>query len=84
MVMFNLFYSNKDMQRIGVFLDKKLNKYRYINLTKGHICKCTFDSTLEALRDLRKYPEIIGVLGDNDKIYLKVDGFIDDYRKGKV
>jgi hypothetical protein len=62
MINFKIFYSDKNPQEVEILFDKNLQKYRYVNLTKGHICKCTFASELDAIKDLRKYPNITGIL----------------------
>lgn len=31
---------------------KGTNKYSFVNLTKGHICSCVFDSVEEAIKDM--------------------------------
>ena len=31
---------------------KGTNKYSFVNLTKGHICSCVFDSIEEAIQDM--------------------------------
>lgn len=31
---------------------KETNKYSFVNLTKGHICSCVFDSVAEAIEDM--------------------------------
>ena len=45
---FKIFYSDKDPQEVEILFDKNLQKYRYVNLTKHHICKCTFASEIDA------------------------------------
>lgn len=62
MINFKIFYSDKNPQEVEILFDKNLQKYRYVNLTKGHIYKCTFASELDAIKDLRKYPNITGIL----------------------
>ena len=47
-------------RRDGVFevllLKHKLsNTYSFVNITKGHICPCVFNSKEEALDDLENY-----------------------------
>lgn len=32
---------------------KSNDKYSFVNITKGHICSCEFDTQAEALKDLR-------------------------------
>lgn len=36
---------------------KNENKYKFVNLSRGHICPCIFDSEEDAIDDLRKYKE---------------------------
>ena len=31
---------------------KGTNKYSFVNLTKGHICSCVFNSVAEAIEDM--------------------------------
>lgn len=62
MINFKIFYSDKDPQEVEILFDKNLQRYRYVNLTKHHICKCTFASELDAIKDLRKYPNITEIL----------------------
>ena len=35
-----------------LLLHKGTDKYSFVNLTKGHICKCVFDSVDEAMKDI--------------------------------
>ena len=35
-------------------LDKATGKYAFVNLTKEHVCRCRFDSVLEAVADLER------------------------------
>lgn len=51
---FKIFYSDKDPQEVEILFDKNLQKYRYVNLT--------FASEIDAIRDLRKYPNITEIL----------------------
>ena len=52
----------KDNVVVSIMLNKSDHTYSFVNLTKGHICKCTFPSELDAIRDLRKYPNITEIL----------------------
>lgn len=42
-----------------ILRNKSDNTYSYINLTKGHICPCRFNTIDEALDDLKTYPKVI-------------------------
>ena len=46
----------KENEIIHVLLLKHKNtdKYSYVNLSKGHICKCVFDSIEDALEDIEE------------------------------
>lgn len=48
-----------DIIEVLILRHKNSELYSYINLTKGHICPCKFNSIEEALDDLKNYPEII-------------------------
>ena len=44
---------------VMILRNKNDNTYSYINLTKGHICPCRFNTIDEALDDLKTYPKVI-------------------------
>lgn len=44
-----------DSVLVTILLDEGSNKYRFVNLTKNHICKCQFNSIEDALKDLDNY-----------------------------
>lgn len=44
---------------VMILRNKNDNTYSYINLTKGHICPCRFNTIDEALEDLKTYPKVI-------------------------
>lgn len=48
------FIVHKENEDLDVLLlrHKNTNKYSYVNLTKGHICPCIFDSIEEAIQDM--------------------------------
>lgn len=77
----SLFYDNPQQPFliVGIFLDKESNKFRYVNITKGHICHCQFDTKLDALKDLLNYPEITGVRFVHGGERKSVQEFIDNY-----
>ena len=39
---------------VTIMRNKSDNTYSFINLTKGHICSCRFDSVDDALKDMDK------------------------------
>jgi hypothetical protein len=48
------FIVHKETEDLDVLLlrHKGTDKYSFVNLTKGHICKCLFDSVDEAMKDI--------------------------------
>lgn len=46
---------NNEKRTIILIPTKDGTKWQYINLTKGYICPCQFDSREEALKDFVKY-----------------------------
>lgn len=37
---------------VAIMFDRNTEKYCFVNLTKGHVCKCSFNSYEEAIQDL--------------------------------
>lgn len=37
---------------VSIMFDRNTNKYCFVNLTKGHVCKCRFDNYNDAISDL--------------------------------
>lgn len=48
-----------DIVEVLILKHKDTDFYSFVNLTKGHICPCNFNSIQEALEDLSKYPNIL-------------------------
>lgn len=48
-----------DTVSVLILPHKETGQYSYINLTKGHICPCMFDSIEEAIADLDTYDNIV-------------------------
>lgn len=47
---------------VSIMADIHNECYRFVNLTKGHICSCKFDTLLDAVKDMQRkkdYGEII-------------------------
>ena len=44
--------SNKDLCEVYILPHKGIGKYSFVNIPKGHICPCVFDTYEEALQDL--------------------------------
>ena len=53
------FIVHKETGDIDVLLlrHKNTDKWSFVNLTKGHICPCVFDSVDEAIRDMSSRKE---------------------------
>ena len=39
---------------VSIMLNKSDHTYSFVNLTKGHICTCKFDSIEGAINDMKK------------------------------
>lgn len=39
---------------VSIMRNKSDNTYSFVNLTKGHICSCRFDSVENAVKDMDK------------------------------
>ncbi len=52
---------NRTDGRVEVLIlkHKETGFFSFINLTKGHICPCQFNSLQEALNDLNAQPNVI-------------------------
>lgn len=37
---------------VAIMFDRNTEKYCFVNLTKGHVCKCRVNSYEEAIQDL--------------------------------
>lgn len=48
-----------DTVEVLILPHKNLGKYSYINITKGHICPCMFNTVEEAIADLDNYSNIV-------------------------
>lgn len=46
------------MVEVLILKHKETGFFSFINLTKGHICPCQFNSIEEALDDLNKQPNV--------------------------
>ena len=58
MKFYYILYKNKKINIVSILPYKNTDKYSYINITKGHICPCQFNSIEDALNDLKKYNNI--------------------------
>ena len=58
MIQMTLSYKDGHSNEVAILKDKKYNVFRYINLTKGHICTCFFPDIYSAIEDLKQYPQI--------------------------
>lgn len=51
----NLYAVNKESGNVVVQIvyDKRRDKFRFVNLTRGHICTCEFETVLDAVNDMK-------------------------------
>lgn len=68
----NIFKTNGEGVEVLLLPNKIGETYSFVNLTKGHICPCKFNSVCEALLDILSY--------DDNKCF-ELDGVI--YSKGE-
>ena len=63
------FLVHKSDETVEVLLlsHKNTNTYSFINLTKGHICPCVFDSIDDAIQDM-DIRKGLGLLDDYEKL----------------
>ena len=47
-----------DVVIVALLPHKDGSGYSYINLTKGHICPCKFNSINDALEDMKNNPKV--------------------------
>ena len=54
---------------VSIMFNRSNDKYHFVNLTKGHICSCSFDSLADAIADMHR-------LKDNGEIidFIKMKG----------
>lgn len=45
----------KDNVVVSIMMNKLDHTYSFVNLTKGHICTCKFDSIEDAIKDMKNY-----------------------------
>ena len=45
-------YKKDIVMDVALLKHKGTNTYSYVNLTKGHICSCVFDTVEEAIADM--------------------------------
>lgn len=58
MKFYSILYKDKKINIVTILPHKDTGKYSYVNMTKGHICPCQFDSVEDALKDLENYDNI--------------------------
>ena len=51
MIQFKVYKENKILD-VLLLRHKGTDKYSFVNLTKGHICSCVFNSIDDALKDI--------------------------------
>ena len=55
MIKLKLYRDDGTTVNVLILKHKNTETYSYINLTKGHICPCKFNSVEEAIKDLENY-----------------------------
>lgn len=58
MKFYSILYKDKKISIVTILPHKDTGKYSYVNMTKGHVCPCQFDSVEDALKDLENYDNI--------------------------
>lgn len=43
-----------DWCEVEIWLDKATDKWCFVNMTRGHVCACRFDTVEDALKDLEQ------------------------------
>ena len=43
-----------DWCEVEIWFDKATGKYCFVNMTKGHVCTCRFDTEEDAIADLEE------------------------------
>lgn len=69
---FTIIYDDGHSNVVLIAKDKMFNTFRYINLTKEHICQCQFPNLALAIKDLLKYSEIKEIKYE-DRTYNVID-----------
>lgn len=54
---------------VSIMFNRSNGKYHFVNLTKGHICSCAFDSPADAVADMQKLQDNGDIIG-----FLKMKG----------
>ena len=49
-----LVYKPNETIEVLLLPHKNTNKYSFVNITKGHICSCVFNSINEAIEDMEE------------------------------
>lgn len=57
----------KDSVIVTILYNRANNKYQFVNLTHGHICKCEFNSIQDAIMDMENEKQK-GILLDYKEI----------------
>lgn len=55
---FRVFRKN-DTVDVAIMPHKDGSGYGFVNLTKGHVCKCRFPTIEEAIHDMDRDPEVL-------------------------
>ena len=58
MKLYAILYKNKKVNIVAIMPHKESGLFSFVNMTKGHICPCKFESVETALEDLKNYDNI--------------------------
>ena len=58
MKLYAILYKNKKVNIVAIMPHKESGLFSFVNMTKGHICPCKFESVEAALEDLKNYDNI--------------------------
>ena len=55
---YSILYKDKRISIVAIMPHKERGLFSFVNMTKGHICPCKFESIEAALEDLKNYDNI--------------------------
>lgn len=58
MRLYAILYKDKKVSIVAIMPHKESGLFSFVNMTKGHICPCKFESVEAALEDLKNYDNI--------------------------
>ena len=58
MKIYSILYKNGKVNIVALMPHKNTKLFSFVNITKGHICPCKFETIEAALEDLKTYENI--------------------------